>query len=669
MDITILSINKKNNSLTLTQKTDEIKQNFKKLGYSLSSVKTVSFNPTKIQKAVDAIASDNEKPEMILIADALTTTDSSCFRKNFAETVASAERAENEPAPKDYWKNRNKAFKAAKKRNASQSELDELNDEFLLFRKKSRIFNLGDFGNGYRGYCFMYKGIKVGVLPWAVLAGEDIADVITLASRRVNEVFEKSADDYPNGFSKREFVPEKTGFANRFIPLPGDRANEVGRKLVVIAAFLIFLAAIGFLAYNMIYLSMQNAQLNGEIQKIAHGTEQKNDNSDNQEADDSIDWDKLKKINSDIVGWIQIKDTKIDYPVLWNKDDNRNYQFYLSHNYKGGYDSYGSIFVDYRCTKGTDSKNLVLHGHHMNDGSMFGDLLKYGGTSGNLDFYKKAPTIRFDTPDGDGTYKIISVFKTNTLSGHGEFFNYMIGNFQNEKDFMNYVYNVRIRSLINCPVDVNEDDELLTLSTCSYEFTNFRTVIVARKVRDGESAKIDISQASLNKKAVWPAVYYSVYGGTRPTVTDFCTAYEAKQIDWYTGDYDFKDQKVEDSSNPSTSSSSGSGSGSSSSGSSGSGSGSGSGSSSRGSSGSGSSSRQVVYHTVTFINYDGSQISTQQVEDGKAAIAPADPVKPSDEYYDYTFKGWELEFDNVKYDMVIAPKFDWQLKPEYQNGG
>jgi len=86
------------------------------------------------------------------------------------------------------------------------------------------------------------------------------------------------------------------------------------------------------------------------------------------------------------------------------------------------------------------------------------------------------------------------VFKTNTLSSQGEFFNYMIGEFQNEKDFMNYVYNVRIRSLITCPVDVNEDDELLTLSTCSYEFTNFRTVIVARKVRDGESAKVDTTQ-------------------------------------------------------------------------------------------------------------------------------------------------------------------------------
>ena len=57
--------------------------------------------------------------------------------------------------------------------------------------------------------------------------------------------------------------------------------------------------------------------------------------------------------------------------------------------------------------------------------------------------------IEFDTPEGNADYKIISVFKTNTLSSQGEFFNYMVGDFQNEKDFMNYVYNVRISSLIN----------------------------------------------------------------------------------------------------------------------------------------------------------------------------------------------------------------------------
>ena len=77
----------------------------------------------------------------------------------------------------------------------------------------------------------------------------------------------------------------------------------------------------------------------------------------------------------------------------------------------------------------------------------------------------------------------------------------------------------------------------------------------------------------------------------------------------------------------------------------------------------------MVKHSVTFINWDGSFIENQSVEEGKAAKAPKDPTKPSDEYYDYVFKGWGLDFSKVTCDMVIAPKFDAVLKPEYQNAG
>ena len=220
----------------------------------------------------------------------------------------------------------------------------------------------------------------------------------------------------------------------------------------------------------------------------------------------------------------------------------------------------------------------------------------------------------------------------------------MVGDFQNEKDFMNYVYNVRIRSLFNCPVDVNEDDELITLSTCSYEFTNWRTVVVARKVRVGESTKVDVSKASLNKNIVWPQVYYSAYGGTRPKVTDFCTAYENGEIDWYNGDYGFKNQKVVEATSADSSSTSGT---------------------------NGQTSAQQpttqakIYLTVRFLNYDGSVLTTQKGEYGKAAKAPANPTKPSDEYYDYKFKEWGLDYSNVTCNMDIAPVFEPVLKPEY----
>lgn len=642
INIEIISVIRSKNAVDLEDKKPELKERLDKYGYTLTGVKNTVLRGGKIKSALNEIAKSETKPDVVIIANALSTTDSTSFRKYFVETVAEAERSENDPIPKKYWKNRDKAFAEAKKRGASDEELADIENEYKLYKKKSKVFKLGEFGNGYKGYCFMFKGIQVAVLPQASLTGENDDDVISLAAVRTKEVFENSAEDYPNGFSVREFVPERTGFAYRFIPMKGDGGKEIARKSVVIASFLVFVSALSLLMYNMVFLSMRNAALNAEIQKIAHGTEEEDSDGNKPKVDDVINWDELLKINDEIVGWIEIDNTKVDYPVLWHKEDNRNYQYYLSHNYKGDYDSFGSVFIDYRCEKGTDSKNIVVHGHHIQDGSMFGDLMKYGGTTGNLDFYKKSPTIEFDTPEAQGTYKIISVFKTNTLSSQGEFFNYMIGDFQNEKDFMNYVYNVRVRSLFNCPVDVNEDDELLTLSTCSYEFTNFRTVIVARKVRDGESAKVDVSRASLNKNAVWPQVYYSAYGGTRPEVTDFCTAYEAGKIDWYTGDYDFKDQEVVE---PTTEESETSGKNS--------------------SENKQPTTEKKVYLTVKFLDYKGDVISTQKVEYGKSAKAPNDPKKPSDEYYDYVFKEWGLDFSKVTTDMTIAPKFEAVLKPEY----
>ena len=648
MKIEIISVNNKDRSFYPAEYTDVIRDKLSKFGFSLTYINKIDLKPQKIKAALNESAARADRPDIAVVTNALTTPDSKSFKKYFAEVVAAAEHAENEPAPKDYWKKRNADFLKAQKAYASQEELDELAEKYRLFKKKSKVFNLGDFGNGYKGYCFMYKGIKVAVLPQAKLASADEAEIISLAAARTKEVFENSAQDYPGGFSVKEYVPEKKGFVNRFIPLPRDGGKEITRKCIVIASFCVFVAALSFLLYNMVYLSLINAGLNGEIQRIAHGTQLNNDNN-KPDVDEKIDWKKLKKINEEIVGWIRINNTKVDYPVLWHKSDDRSSQYYLKHNYTGGYDEWGSIFVDYRCEKGTDSKNVVLHGHHMRDNSMFGDLLKYGGTTGNLDFYKKAPTIKFDTPDEEGTYKIISIFKTNTLSSHGEFFNYMIGDFQNEKDFMNYVYNVRVRSLINCPVDVNENDELLTLSTCSYEFTNFRTVIVARKVRDGESKKVNVKSASLNKNPVWPAVYYSTYGGTRPAVTDFCTAYEKGDIDWYNGDYEFKDQKVvQETTSPAASSNKNNNN-----------------NSQTERPAAQPTTRAKIYLTVSFLNYDGTVINTQKVEYGKSAKAPANPTKPSDDYYDYVFKGWQLDFSKVTRDMSIAPNFEPVLKPEY----
>ena len=106
------------------------------------------------------------------------------FAKKFAEVVAASEKYENTPVPKDYWRKRNLDFLNAKKRKAGKEEMEQLEDKYRMFRKKSRIFSLQDMGNGYRGYCFMYRGIQVAVLPKSALAGENPEDMVCLACIR-----------------------------------------------------------------------------------------------------------------------------------------------------------------------------------------------------------------------------------------------------------------------------------------------------------------------------------------------------------------------------------------------------------------------------------------------------------------------------------------------------
>lgn len=350
--------------------------------------------------------------------------------------------------------------------------------------------------------------------------------------------------------NKETIEEKKVGFfKERFVPLKSDSGKEKVRKVILDIAVIVFIVTASILVKVLVVDPFINNMKYDEIRKIVKSdnveisTEITTDPRGNKvvrEVKKSKNWDELKEINSDVIGWVSINDTKIDYPVVQYEDDNIDYQYYLYKDIYKNYSGYGSIFADYRSDKGADSKNIILHGHHMNDGSMFQNLLNYGKYSIDLDYYKKHPVINFDTPKGDETYKIISIFKTSTLDQHGEFFNYLVGSFQSDAEFMNYVYLVRERSLVDTGVTCNEDDQLLTLSTCSYEYADFRTVVVARKTRPGENMKVDTSKAKANPDPLWPDVYYNNNGGTKPKVTTFKTVSKTDDIEWYDGEGNLK---------------------------------------------------------------------------------------------------------------------------------
>ena len=134
--------------------------------------------------------------------------------------------------------------------------------------------------------------------------------------------------------------------------------------------------------------------------------------------------------NSDLVGWISIPGTRIDYPVMQTKD---NPNFYLKHAFDKSYSSYGVPYMQENCDVGI-SDNLVLYGHHMNNGSMFSDLCKYESE----DFYQEHKTIRFDTLDSFGEYEVIAAFKTVAYSEEG-FKYYHFVRAEQEEDFDEFI--------------------------------------------------------------------------------------------------------------------------------------------------------------------------------------------------------------------------------------
>ena len=186
--------------------------------------------------------------------------------------------------------------------------------------------------------------------------------------------------------------------------------------------------------------------------------------------------EELKKENNDIVAWLEIPNTKINYPVLQTSDN----EYYMKHNYKKEKSGDGSIFLDKDYNWDIPSSNLLIYGHNNKNGNMFQDLLKYEDEN----YYKEHPTIQFTTVNEDCTYEIIAVFKSRVYykSEKNVFRYYYFINAENEEEYNNYVEESKKASLYNTGKTAEYGEQLLTLSTCEYSQEDGRFVIVARKI-------------------------------------------------------------------------------------------------------------------------------------------------------------------------------------------
>ena len=180
--------------------------------------------------------------------------------------------------------------------------------------------------------------------------------------------------------------------------------------------------------------------------------------------------------NDDMVGWIEIEGTKLNYPVLQTPEEK---DFYLHRDFNKEPSKHGAIYVQENCDVWTPSDNVVIYGHNMKDGSMFATLLKYR----KQDYWEEHRFIYFNTLLERHTYEIVAVFKTSATVGKG-FDYHLFVDAENEEEFNEYIEEIRKLDYYDTGVDAEYGDKLITLSTCEYTLTNGRLVVVAKRVAE-----------------------------------------------------------------------------------------------------------------------------------------------------------------------------------------
>lgn len=177
--------------------------------------------------------------------------------------------------------------------------------------------------------------------------------------------------------------------------------------------------------------------------------------------------------NPDLVGWIKIEGTVINYPVLQTPE---SANFYLTRDFYKKNSRHGAIYANETAGINTPSDNITLYGHKMADGSMFAALHNYS----DIEFYKKNPYISFDTLLEQHTYQILAVFKTSADLEEGFAYHTFVDG--DEESFNEYVRQCKELSLYETYVNAAYGDKLLTLSTCDHSMDNGRYVVVAKRI-------------------------------------------------------------------------------------------------------------------------------------------------------------------------------------------
>ncbi len=294
-----------------------------------------------------------------------------------------------------------------------------------------------------------------------------------------------------------------------------------GRAFLLAICIIIFLFSASLVIKHFVEIN-NNKKVYEDLADLVTNTTSQNDESEDEPVPD---YSPLIEQNRDFVGQIIVPNTAINHPVVQYVDND----YYLDHSFEKKYDYRGAIFMDYRNDAVNLDSNTIIYGHNAYDTTMFSELVQYE----DIEFYKKSPVIEFNTLEANYKWKVYGVFITNaTASEDNDYiFNYIYP-YMDGENFDGFIEEVNKRRLYTTDVDITDDDKMLVLSTCvrtldlknKYGKTTYRAnarlVVLARMVRDGESAAVNVDNAKVNDNPKYPQLWYDKHGLKNPYKND-----------------------------------------------------------------------------------------------------------------------------------------------------
>lgn len=250
------------------------------------------------------------------------------------------------------------------------------------------------------------------------------------------------------------------------------RKSDMVYNIAMVVCLVVFLASGGMLVKRY----FEDRQAENEFAELQSMIDPNAATGEGAESN-SAKFAALRDQNSDFIGWISIEGTNLNFPVMYAPN---NKDFYLRHDFSKEYSVYGVPYLDEKTTLGANdqSENLIVYGHNMKTGTIFGCLTGYK----EADYYTEHPLIQFDTVYGDGTYEVFAAFSIDVVQDTSFVYNQYVD--MDEETYNTYVDEVISRSDVDSGIRPEYGEQLLTLSTCEYSSDNGRYVVVARRVED-----------------------------------------------------------------------------------------------------------------------------------------------------------------------------------------